>query len=105
MSPPEPTPGSAAPQNTQANTPEADPRLPILRAQLAGLLATLHLAHALNGSGERIDLTGLDDQVGRLCASALDLPPAAGRTLRSDIVLLGLKISELSSALRAQPPG
>ena len=80
-------------------------RLAALRAQLDGLLATLRLAQVLTVSGERIDLTGLDDQIGRLCAGTLDLPQATGRTLRADIVLLGLKISELSGALRTQPPG
>ena len=75
-----------------------------LRAQLAGLTATLRLAQALAVNGERIDLHGLDDQIGRLCAGTLDLPPAIGRTLRADMVLLGQQISELSAALRVRPP-
>ena len=43
---------------------------------LAGMLRT---ARALTQTRRTIDLAGLDQEVGRLCAAALDLPPADGR--------------------------
>jgi hypothetical protein len=56
-----------------------------LAGQVAG---TLRLAAALAQGGRRLDLTGLDRMVGRLCAQALDLPPAEGRMLRLRLIAL-----------------
>jgi hypothetical protein len=50
-----------------------------LAGQVAG---TLRLSAALARGGRRLDLDGLDRMVGRLCAQALDLPPAQGRRVR-----------------------
>lgn len=105
MSPPNPSHTDPPPAGTsRAGASEAS-RLAALRAQLDGLLATLRLAQALTESGERIDLTGLDDQIGRLCAGALDLPPTISRALRADMAQLGLQISALTTTLRTQSPG
>lgn len=84
---------------------EDAPRLARLRARLEGAQATLRLAQALAESGEHVDLTGLDDQIGQLCAGALDLPQATGRQLRADMVFLARQIETLGIALRARPPG
>ena len=95
MSPPEPTHPMI----------ENEPRLARLRARLDGVRATLRLAQALAESGEHVDLAGLDDQIGQLCATALDLPYAAGRQLRADMILLAGQAEALSAALRARVPG
>lgn len=42
---------------------------------------TIHVSHALASAGRALDLAGLDNWVGRLTASALDLEPADGRRL------------------------
>ncbi len=39
-----------------------------------------------------VDLSGLDDQVGRLCAALLDLPAADGEPLRRSLQALLLSI-------------
>ena len=56
-------------------------RLEKLRHAGQGIGRTLHLALALMQSGRRIDLTGIDRQVGILCAQSLDLPPVLGREM------------------------
>ena len=47
-----------------------------------------------------MDLTGLEDQVGLLCAKALDLPPAEGRTMRGELVAVLARMDALTVALR-----
>ncbi|HVC62662.1 MAG TPA: hypothetical protein VND19_20135 [Acetobacteraceae bacterium] len=68
---------------------------------------TLGIARSLVRAGKRVDLTGLDAEMGYVCARTLDLPPDQGRSLRP--VLLGLRaeLDALSGALatRAPPPG
>lgn len=86
-------------------TTEVEPRLARLRTRLNGVQAILRFAQALAENGEHVDLTGLDDQIGQLCAGALDLPQAAGRLFRPDIILLAMQVAALSAALRADPPG
>jgi hypothetical protein len=45
------------------------------------MLRTLGVARALAQNGRRLDLTGFDDGIGRLCAQTLDLPSQEGRAL------------------------
>lgn len=73
-----------------------------MRAAAEALLVTVGLARELAVSGERIDLTGLDNQVGQLCAGVLDLPLVAGRGLRAAMIRLGQETEALSVALRAR---
>jgi hypothetical protein len=51
--------------------------LPVQRvAELGSRLSrTLGVARALAESGRQLDLRGIEDGVGRLCAQTLDLPP------------------------------
>lgn len=87
-----------------AEAPAAFPDTPIERARIAAaaLRKTAVLARALAISGRSIDLTGLDDQVGLICARALDLPPEGGRALRSDLESLLAEIASLAAAMRLQ---
>ncbi len=85
--------------------PPDDPRLESVRARLEGLRATLALAQALAEAGERIDLAGLDEQVGPVCAAALDLPDTMARALRLDLVALGQQVGTLLATLRTHMPG
>ena len=54
-----------------------------------------------------IDLTGLERQVGLLCAQSLDLPPDEGRRVRPRLLALSGSMEVLSRALaaRAAPSG
>jgi hypothetical protein len=69
-----------------------------------GLTGTLALARALVESGRRIDLTGLDSQVGLLCARALDLDPAEGRAVRVALIGLRAELDALAASLSRPPP-
>lgn len=86
-----------------AETP-AFPDTPVERARVAAaaLRRTAALARALAVSGRPIDLTGLDDKVGVVCASALDLRPEDGRALRPDLESLLTEIASLAAAMRLQ---
>jgi hypothetical protein len=71
------------------------------------LTSTISLACAFAEAGRAIDLTGLDDRVGLLCAKSLDLPPDEGRRVCSRLIALSGAIEALSRALtaRAAPSG
>ena len=58
-------------------------------------------------SGRAIDLTGLDHEVGLLCAKSLDLPPDEGRRIRPQLIALSGVMEALSRVLaaRAAPSG
>jgi hypothetical protein len=68
-------------------------------AMADGIAATLSVARTLLHSGRQIDLTGLDQMTGRLCASALDLPIEQGRTVRPRLAALLASIDDLNKAL------
>ncbi len=87
--------------------PAADPRIAVVIADMQALGAMLNVAQALAASGQALALAGLDDQVGRLCATVLDLPPADGRRLRADLHNLRRSVETLGAALRtdqSSPP-
>lgn len=62
--------------------------------------AMIRLAEGIAAAGRPIDLEGLDDTVGRICAQALDLPPEAGVRLRPGLAALVAALDRLSVALR-----
>jgi len=76
-----------------------------LRARAGALLGTLRMADALVTGGRDIDLTGLDEQVGRLCAASLDLPPEGGHAMRADLIALRDEMDVLSRAMRERARG
>ena len=86
-----------------------EPHDPIaaVRALAEELRKTIELARALAESGRAIDLTGLDHQVGLLCAKSLDLPPDEGRRVRPRLIALSGAMEALSRVLaaRAAPSG
>ena len=85
----------------------AEPPSPAERATLAAeaVVGTLRMANALARSHCRIDLAGLDQEIGRLCATALDLPPAEGQALRPLLVDVLAELDALSAGLAAPPAG
>jgi hypothetical protein len=70
-----------------------------LRTFAEGVTQTLGLARGLVEAGRSVDLTGLQDQVGLLCAKALDLPPAEGRAMRGDLIALLARVDALTAAV------
>jgi hypothetical protein len=71
------------------------------------LTTTIGVAQALAESGRAIDLTGLDERIGLLCAKSLDLPPDDGKRLRPHLIALSAAIEALSRVLseRVAPSG
>lgn len=65
---------------------------------------TLHMACALTKSGRPVDLGGLENWIGRLTASALDLEPADGRQIRQILIKLVGRIDRLDHAIRSRAP-
>jgi hypothetical protein len=82
---------------------------PIGTAQVMAeaLKRTLDMAGALASSGRAVDLTGVGQQVGLLCAKSLDLPPDEGRRMRPELIGLSCRLEALSRLLAAKvaPPG
>ncbi len=70
-----------------------------LRAFADDVTQTLGVARGLVEAGRYVDLTGLEDQIGLLCAKALDLPPDEGRAIRGDLVGMLARVEALSAAL------
>lgn len=71
------------------------------------LTRTLAVARALVMAGRSVELWGLQDGIGILCAKALDLPRPEARNLLPDLCELAAQVDALSLALRrqvGQPP-
>lgn len=66
----------------------------------AALSRTAALARTLALQGRPIDLTGLDGQVGLVCARALDLAPEEGRAMCDQLERLRTEIDALAEAMR-----
>lgn len=77
----------------------SESRIAAARASAESLLAMVRLARALAEAGETIDLHGLDDQIGQLCARILDLPDADGRAMRDDLRTLQQETEGLRACL------
>jgi hypothetical protein len=69
-----------------------------------GLRHSLRLARALTGQNRPVELEGMQDSVGLLCAKALDLAPAEGRMARVALVAIREELDQLSATLRATAP-
>jgi hypothetical protein len=59
----------------------------------------LRMARALVESRRAVDLNGLQDAVGRLCAATLDLPLDEGRPLRPQLVAVLAELDGLEQAI------
>ncbi len=90
---------SAPPVPELPRPPGGDERRAGLEAASEALVRTLRLAGALVRSRRAVDLAGLEDWVGRLCARALDLPYADGQALRPGFVAVLVELDALTCAL------
>ena len=66
-----------------------------------GLERSLRLARALAGQSRPVDLAGMQDSIGILCAKALDSSEAERRALRIALVALRAELDALSMTMRA----
>ncbi len=83
--------------------PNTDPPSPSQRAVALAeaLVGTLRMAHALAQTRRHVDLAGLDQDIGRLCAAALDLPPAEGLAMRATLATVLAELDALTACLAA----
>jgi|SRR5271156_6671007 len=77
---------------------QAPERLAALAERLA---RTLAVARALVLSNRTVELAGLQDGIGALCAQTLDLPPAEARLMVPVLHELTAQIDALTAALHA----
>lgn len=75
-----------------------------VRALAEELTKLVGVACELVIAGRAIDLTGLNDQIGLLCAKSLDLPRDAGRGIRPRLIALSGSMEALSRALQKAAP-
>lgn len=71
-----------------------------LIAQTARMVA---VTQALVSSQRQIDIQGLQDQVGLLCAKALDLPPSRTGFVKLELRRLASALDALTASLRMNP--
>jgi hypothetical protein len=64
---------------------------------------TLRLAGVLVAARRPVDLVGLEDTVGRLCAACLDLPPDLGRAQRLRLLALLAELDALAAPGEGAP--
>ncbi len=72
-------------------------------AMADGIGASLATARGLMQSGRNVNLSGLEDLCGRLCARSLDLPPEQGKTLASRLEALWEELDVTSRMLSRKP--
>ena len=84
-------------------TPPADPTA-LQQALAEQVQRIVAIARALAGSGRRVDLSGLDEAAGLLCAKTLDLPLDQGRLARPQLAAILAELDLLGTTLRADAP-
>ncbi len=82
-----------------ATDPDSAAPLTAVLALAEQVGGTLRVAEGLLQGRRMVDLAGLDRHVGRLCASALDLPVAQGREARTRLVLLRMELDRVTRQL------
>jgi hypothetical protein len=75
-----------------------------VRALSEELTKMVGIARALVEAGRAIDLTGIDGQVGLLCAKSLDLPPDDGRRIRPRLIALFGSMEGLARTIASHAP-
>ena len=91
---------------TTSSFPSCDTSAAIdaVRALSEELTKMVGVARALVEAGRAIDLTGIDGQVGLLCAKSLDLPPDDGRRIRPRLIALFGSMEALARVIASHAP-
>jgi thymidine phosphorylase len=66
------------------------------------LTRTISVARALVGAGRLVDLSGLEDGVGLLCAKTLDMDVADSRDMLAAMIELRAQIDSLTQKINEQ---
>ncbi len=82
---------------------ETDAAVTAITNAVEHLTETLMLARLLVQSGAAIDLSGLDREVGDLCADAVALPRAEGRDMATPLADLLAELEQLERAMDRPP--
>ena len=69
------------------------------------LARAMGIARAMIGAGRELDLTGIDDGIGLLCAQVLDLPPPDSKTMLFHLEELRAQADELAAKIRTHLSG
>jgi hypothetical protein len=85
--------------------PRYPPPLAATRELAQSIAGTLRVARGFLAAGRRIDLVGLEEPVGLLCAQSLDLPPEQGRQMLVVLINLRRELDVLSETLRSAQEG
>ncbi|HYF08456.1 MAG TPA: hypothetical protein VD970_12605 [Acetobacteraceae bacterium] len=85
-------------------SPAPDPALAV-HAAAEAMLGTIAVARALVEAGRRVDLAGLDREIGTICVAALALPVTDGRQLRPALEALAQAVDGLAGLLRTASAG
>jgi len=91
-----------APAELQAFKPAIDPRQRLTNLACR-LSTTVALARALKQGGRQLDLAGVEDGVGILCAQALDLPPDDARLMLPVLHEVLAQVEMLAETLQDVP--
>ena len=86
-------------------TPNADPLPERLLTLAERISRSLAVARALIIAGRTVELAGIQDAIGMLCAKTLDLPSAQGRQMLPQLHELHAQIDSLSQAMHQRPTG
>jgi hypothetical protein len=70
-------------------------------ARLDAIHGTLSVARGLVRARRQIDLRGLEQDVGQICAACLDLPPEQGRAMRPRLQALLAELDALGTDFAA----
>ena len=68
-------------------------------------MRAMGIARAMIGAGRVLDLTGIDDGIGLLCAQVLDLPPQEGKAMLFQLEELRAQTDEVAARIRLQASG
>ncbi|WP_198373091.1 hypothetical protein [Roseomonas rosulenta] len=80
-------------------TPGQDRQTAVLVAAIDAMEATLAVAEALATERRRIDLAGLESEIGRICAACLAVPRAAAPGIRLRLESLLRALDRLRTGL------
>ena len=91
---------TGSPLLCQDNGSDFDPEAEAMEfsAQIARMVA---VTQALVTNQRHVDIQGLHDHVGLLCAKAMDLPPSKTGFLKLELKRLACSLAKLSESLRA----
>lgn len=81
--------------------PGVDPKQHVVEALAEHIHKTLSLTETFILQRRRVDIAGIEEHIGRLCAATLDLPIEQGRAVVPKLRDLHARIGAIATALAA----